>query len=141
VSALIRSSGRTERFTRTGRVRDVAVVRRARAERARAERAELVLAWQQLDTGGPVRLSEIGRLDHPTLERLLDLVGRALAGRPDRAGVRRSQSTDGRAEIALHPPADQRWASLRTPLGTFSGPDYVVRVDVADAPRASEATG
>lgn len=141
VSALIRSSARTERFSRTGRVRDVTDVRAARGEHARTERAALVHAWQQLDTGGPVRLSEMGRLDHPTLDRLLDLIGRALASPPDATGARRQQSTDGRAEVILRSPLDARRAVIRTPHGTFSGPDYLLQIDVAGVVRTGEATG
>ncbi|RKN10564.1 TIGR02677 family protein [Streptomyces radicis] len=99
VSALPRSSGRTERFTRTGRVRDVAAVRADRAERARAERADLEAAWSLLRTRGPVRLSHVAELDDPAFERLLDLLGRALAVRPDAAGLRRAVTGDGRLAV------------------------------------------
>jgi hypothetical protein len=60
----LRSAGRTERLSRTGRVRDFAEVRAARAARAKAERAELEAAWSMLETGGKIRLSHFGRLDH-----------------------------------------------------------------------------
>ncbi|MEU6153985.1 TIGR02677 family protein [Actinosynnema sp. NPDC047251] len=129
VSALLRSAGRTERFSRTGRVRDVAAVKAARAESARAERAALKAAWDRLDTGGGTRLSQFGRLDHEVLERLLDLLGRALAAAPDRHGVHRATTGDGRVEILLRPPgAHREQAVLRTPRGVFTGPDYDVEV-------------
>ncbi|MDC2951037.1 TIGR02677 family protein, partial [Streptomyces heilongjiangensis] len=133
VSALLRTSGRTERFTRTARVRDVTAVRAERAERARAERAELARAWQALRTDGPVRLSSFGTLDPAVFERLLDLVGRALAARPDTTGSRRATTGDGRVEIALSPPPDERTAVLRTTKGTLAGPDYVVLITAAGA--------
>jgi uncharacterized protein (TIGR02677 family) len=128
VSALLRSAGRTERFSRTGRVRDVRALRFARAERARAERAELDAAWQLLDTGGPVRLSGFGHLDHAVFERLLDLLGRALAAQPVPGGVRRAATTDGLVEVALRPPPDQTIARIWTPRGHFTGPDYVIEI-------------
>ncbi len=132
VSALLRTSGRTERFTRTGRVRDVAELKAARAERARAERAELEAAWSLLRTRAPVRLSHFGALDHEVFERLMEVLGRALAARPDSTGVRRAVTGDGRVEVALRPPAARRApAVLRTPRGTLTGPDFVIEVHTA----------
>lgn len=128
VSALLRTSGRTERFTRTAKVRDVAAVRAERAERARAERAELARAQEALETAGPVRLSSFGTLDPAVFDRLLDLLGRALSARPDPSGLRRAMTGDGRVEIVLSPPPDERTAVLRTARGTLAGPDYVVHV-------------
>jgi uncharacterized protein (TIGR02677 family) len=131
VSPLLRTSGRTERFSRTGKVRDVAAVRAARAEQARAERAELEAAWDMLDTGGVVRLSSFGTLDQGVFERLLDLLGRALGAAPGRAGSRRSMTSDGRIEIVLRAPRDGSTATLTTPLGQFRGPDYEVEIRTA----------
>jgi uncharacterized protein (TIGR02677 family) len=131
VSPLLRSSGRTERFARTGRVRDVAEVRAARAQRARVEQAELAAAWDMLSTGGQVRLSHFGRLEHALFERLLELLGRALASSPDRSGRRRGTTTDGRIQIVLKPPADAVTACLETPRGVFRGPDYDIEISVA----------
>ncbi len=128
VSPLLRTSGRTERFSRTGRVRDVAAVKARRAERAAAERAELEAAWDLLDTGGTMRLSSFGLLDHEAFERLLDLMGRALGSAPAAAGLRRGSTADGRVEITLRPPTDGSRAELRTPRGVFRGPDYLVDV-------------
>ncbi len=120
VSPLLRSSGRVERFTRTARVRDVAKIKAERAARARAERAELEAAWSMLDTGGDsVALSAFGTLDHALFERLLELLGRALASGPDRAGARRTTTSDGRIEIMLSPARQAGLAELRTPLGVL----------------------
>lgn len=128
VSALLRTSGRTERFTRTGKVRDVAAVKAARAERARRERAELQEAWGSLTTDGPLRLSDFDELDDAAFERLLDLLGRALSARPDASGLRRAGTADGRVEITLSVPGDGRTAVLRTSKGVLRGPDYVVSI-------------
>ncbi|WP_329112113.1 TIGR02677 family protein [Streptomyces sp. NBC_01353] len=145
VSALLRTSGRIERFTRTAKVRDVAAVRAERAERARAERAELARAWQALETDGPVRLSSFSTLDPGAFDRLLDLLGRALAARPDAGGRRRATTGDGRVEVALSPPLDGRTAVLRTAQGTMAGPDYVIHVTAAGGaiafPAVRAATG
>jgi uncharacterized protein (TIGR02677 family) len=128
VSPLLRSAGRTERFSRTGRVRDVRAIKSARAERARAERAELEAAWSMLDTRGTVRLAAFGRLDHALFERLLELLGRALASNPDSSGLRRGSTADGRIEVLLKAPPDGTTATLVTPRGTFQGPDYEIQI-------------
>jgi len=144
VSALLRSSGRTERFSRTGRVPDVTELKRRRAARARQERAELDAVWNLLATGGPVRLSEFGRLDHATFERVLELLGRALAAAPGRGGDRQGVTSDGRLRIVLRPPGDAGTAVLRTPRGVFEGPDYLVEIEALDRPAgrtAREAAG
>jgi uncharacterized protein (TIGR02677 family) len=140
VSPLLRSAGRTERFSRTGRVRDVAAIKAARAEQALAERAELEAAWNMLDTGGTIRLSGFGRLEHAVFERLLDLLGRALAGSPDGSGIRRSTTADGRIEILLRPPPDAAVARLATPHGVFHGPDYLIEIRAAGERGARRAS-
>ena len=141
VSALLRSSGQIERFTRTGRIRDVAAIKAARAELAKAERAELQAAWSLLATDGPVRLSAFGDLEHGVFQRLLDLLGRALSTGPDSAGVRRGVTSDGKVEILLSAPPDSRAAVLHTPRGRFAGPDFLVDVRVAGVRNSREETG
>ncbi|HKN56313.1 MAG TPA: TIGR02677 family protein [Amycolatopsis sp.] len=141
VSPLLRTAGRTERFTRTGRVRDVAAIRAARAERALAERAELEAAWNMLDTGGVVRLSAFTRLDHSVFERLLDLLGRALGTTPGRNGTRRSTTSDGRIEILLRQPHDGAVARLSTPRGQFHGPDYEIEIRAEGDRAMRQASG
>ncbi|GLY71257.1 hypothetical protein Atai01_78760 [Amycolatopsis taiwanensis] len=138
VSPLLRTAGRTEKISRTGRVRDVAAIKQERAARARAQRAELRRAWQQLDTGGTVRLSVFAELDHATFERLLDLLGRALATTPDSSGARRATTSDGKVEIVLSPPPDPAMATLRTPRGVFQGPDYLVKITAPGAGNVRE---
>lgn len=139
VSPLLRSAGRTERFSRTGRVRDVTAIRAARAEQARAERAELEAAWQLLDTGGTVRLSDFGQLDHAVFERLLQLLGRALSAPPGTDATLRACTSDGKIEIALRPPRDSTRARLTTPRGVFHGPDYQLEIRALRSDR--RATG
>ncbi|MEV0628931.1 TIGR02677 family protein [Nonomuraea wenchangensis] len=75
---------------------------------------------------GAMRLSRLGELDHDGLGRLLDLLGRALAERPDSTGFRRAVTADGRIEIVLRDPEDGAVAELRTPEGRFRGPDYLI---------------
>ncbi|GAB2673686.1 TIGR02677 family protein [Nocardia goodfellowii] len=127
VSPLLRAAGRTARIGRTGAIPDVAAIKRERAARAAVERAELQAAWDMLDTAGAVRLSVFGDLDHGVFERLLELLGRALGNAPDSTGTRRGTTTDGRIEILLRPAASGI-CELKTPLGLFRGPDYIVEI-------------
>lgn len=131
VSELLRSAGRTERFTRTGRVRDVAAIRAARVQQAIAERAELEAAWNMLDTGGVVRLSAFEKLDHTVFERLLDLLGQALGSHPGEDGTRRSTTSDGQIEIVLRQAKNGAVARLTTTSGVFRGPDYEIEISTA----------
>ncbi|WP_227996189.1 TIGR02677 family protein [Nocardia australiensis] len=140
VSPLLRSAGRTERFSRTGRVRDVSEIKAERAERAALERTQLEDAWDMLDTGGAVCLSSFGQLDHEVFERLLDLLGRALGTAPQPDGTRRGSTTDGRIEIVLRPPIDGRWTEINTPRGVFGGPDYVLEI-IAPSEHMSRRSG
>ncbi|GAA2362424.1 hypothetical protein GCM10009854_47610 [Saccharopolyspora halophila] len=139
VSPLLRSAGRTEKIARTGKVRDVAALKRERAARARAEQAELRRAWSRLSTGGPVRLSSFATLDHETFERLLELLGRALATPKDHTGAHRATTADGKVEITLKPARDESRATLRTPRGTFTGLDYVVDISTSQPEQAEES--
>lgn len=138
VSTLLRTSGRTERFSRTGKVRDVSALKAARTERARAERAELHAAWRELATAGAVKISLFGDLPHATFERLLDLLGRALSTATDSTGSRRAVTGDGRVEIVLREPDDASTAVLHTPRGAFRGPDYIIEVRTPDTDRHAE---
>ncbi|MBY8854302.1 DUF2397 family protein, partial [Saccharothrix sp. MB29] len=53
----------------------------------------------------------------------------ALTAAPDRHGVHRATTGDGRVEILLGPPEAHRGqAVLRTPRGVFTGPDYDVEI-------------
>ncbi|MGH4016726.1 MAG: DUF2397 family protein, partial [Pseudonocardiaceae bacterium] len=142
VSPHLRRSGRVEHTGGTATVRDVRELRRARQHRAAHERAELEAAWGRLSTAGPVRLSQLGSLEHGRFERLLELLGRALGAPPDATGHRRGLTADGRVELVLRAPSDGARATLRTPKGTFTGPDYLVDVRVlAGAPPARAAAG
>lgn len=141
VSTLLRRSGRTERFSQPGRVRDVAAIRHERRVRARQQRAELEAMWSKLHTDGPVRLSSLGQLDHDTFARLLDLLGQAFAHPPDASGARRAITSDGRTEIVARPTGDGALAVLRTSHGEFSGPDHVVEVVPVAGAGFAPATG
>lgn len=126
VSPHLRSTGGQEFGGGSGKVRDVAEVRRNRREQAEKERRELEHAWAQIQTDGAVRISTLTNLDHDTFHRLIDLVGRALGSDPDSTGTRTAGTTDGRMQINLR--NARGWATITTQKGTLSGPDYVIDV-------------
>jgi hypothetical protein len=80
-----------------------------------------------LTTDGRVRLSTLGRLEHATFARLLELLGMALGRAPDSGGRRRATTSDGQLEVVLHPDGGGR-VVLHTPLGRFDAPDYAVEI-------------
>jgi uncharacterized protein (TIGR02677 family) len=139
VSPLLRTHGQLDRVARTARVRETGELAHRRRERARRERAELDEAWRRLATPGPVRLSAFARLDHDAFGRLLELLSRAF-GAPVRAGARRATTADGRLAIELIDPRDGRLATIRTPRGRFTGPDFVVSVHVTASAARREVT-
>lgn len=126
VSRTLRESGRTEVFSRTGKVRDVAVVRRERAAQARAEREAAAIALESLCTDGRTRLSALMQLELQPFRQLVDLIGRAVSA--PLAAERRARSADGRVEIVLAEPADASRAILRTRTGTLDCPDFELTI-------------
>lgn len=133
VSRTLRESGRTEVFSRTGKVRDVRALREERAVRARAERAEARRAIESLRTDGRTRVSALGSLEAAPFAHLLDLLGRAVS--TPGTGTRVVRSSDGRVELTLTPPHDGSRATLRTASGELECPDFEVVVVVLSARR------
>jgi uncharacterized protein (TIGR02677 family) len=133
VSRTLRESGRTEVFSRTGRVRDVASVRQERAERARAEREAATVALESLCTDGRTRLSALAELDAEPFRQLIDLVGRAVS--QPVAAERRARSADGRVEIVLVQPSDGARAVMRTATGVLECPDFELTIALTGTPR------
>lgn len=127
VSALLRESGITEKHSRAARVRDVAEIRRRRAETARAQRAEAEAALRELGGGGAVRLSAVGELAPSAFGAFLELLGHAVAVRAS-DGVRRASSSDGRLAVELRPAYDGARASVRTTTGVLDCPDYELTI-------------
>jgi len=134
VSRTLRESGRTEVFSRTGKVRDVATVRRERAGLARAEREAAGLALESLCTDGRVRLSALADLELEPFRQLVDLVGRAVS--QPAAAERRARSTDGRVEIVLVDPLDGARALVRTGTGTLECPDFELTITLTAPARS-----
>lgn len=119
ITPRLRATGQAARKGRPDNVVDRSA-ERAFLQRLRAqEAAALAAAEARLATGTPLRLSQLGALDDGAFVLLLDLLGEALA-----AGTTEVTSSDGRFHVALLLPDDGVRATVETPSGTFTGPDY-----------------
>ncbi|WP_406362290.1 TIGR02677 family protein [Streptomyces sp. NBC_01579] len=133
ISPQLRRTGSYERRGKPRKVEDRQERRRHLAEVAAKQAAETAAARARLVTDGITRLSELGELDPTSFQFFLQLLGDALA--TWRPGMRHTVATsnDGSMEIRLSALADGGEAEVRTPSGTFRGPDHLIEiVDLAD---------
>jgi uncharacterized protein (TIGR02677 family) len=130
VTAHLRRPGaRTPGAGRGAPIRDTATVRARVLERRRGERAELAAMLRRFGGLGAIRLSDLATLSETEFRHLLHWIGRAFETPKDAAGARRADSQDGRARIALQPPAPGRPPIvLSVPQGRFTTPDYRLEV-------------
>ncbi|MDT0310190.1 TIGR02677 family protein [Streptomyces sp. DSM 44917] len=130
ISPQLRRTGSYERRGRPRRVEDRSQAKRRLAEIAVKQAEEIAAARTRLATGGERRLSELGELDPLAFGLFLHLLGDALA--TWRPGTTRTVATsnDGSMEIRLTALAGDATAEIRTPVGTFRGPDH--RVEIID---------
>ena len=131
VVAHLRTPGmRTPGTGRGAQIADLSESRRRFEERRAAERRELDELLARMAARGPIKVSSLERVDAHEFRHLLGWIGRAYESAPGRDGARRASSTDGRATIALRPPADSRRerARLRAPHGTLEMPDFEIEV-------------
>lgn len=127
VAHLRRPGARTPGSGRSAGVADLSAGRERMAQRRAAERAELAAVLRRFADRGPVRLSDVARVDEHELTHLLAWISRAYEA-PARDGVRRAGSSDGRGEIRLVAPADGARTTLRAPHGALETPDYRLEV-------------
>lgn len=131
VVAHLRTPGvRTPGTGRGAQIADLSESRRRFEERRAAERRELDELLARMAARGPIKVSSLERVDAHEFRHLLGWIGRAYESAPGRDGARRASSTDGRATIALRPPADSRRerARLRAPHGMLDMPDFEIEV-------------
>ncbi|WP_200182854.1 TIGR02677 family protein [Tomitella biformata] len=140
ISPRLRRTGSYERRGKPNRVQDRTSERRYLAERATREAAEVAAARARLATDGPIRLSDIGRLDPPEFRLFLGLLGDALASKAAGATRVETSTSDGSMAISLAelPAGDSGRAHIETPHGVFSGPDHLVQI--TDLASVSERT-
>ena len=128
ISPQLRRTGSYERRGRTRRVQDRSEQRKRLAEIAVQQAREIATARAGLATDGTTRLSALGELDPLAFGLFLQLLGDALA--TWRPGMKATVATsnDGTMEIRLTALTDGTRARIRTPGGTFRGPDHLVEI-------------
>jgi uncharacterized protein (TIGR02677 family) len=131
VVAHLRTPGvRTPGTGRGAQIADLSESRRRFELRRAAERRELDELLARMAARGPIKVSTLQRVDSHEFRHLLGWIGRAYESAPGHDGARRASSTDGRATIALRPPADpcRERARLYAPHGTLDMPDFEIEV-------------
>lgn len=128
ISPRLRRTGSYERRGRARKVVDRSEERRYLAELARKQAQETAAARARLATDGTVRLSELGELDPVAFGLFLQLLGDALARWGHGTTQAVATSNDGTMEIHLTAVEGGGTAIVRTPEGTFSGPDHLVHI-------------
>jgi uncharacterized protein (TIGR02677 family) len=124
-----------------GKSRPIADPRHLRAMRQREQAQQLAHDAQlraALATDGSVRLSEFDRLPREQFTELLTLLAGALDAPLSADDTRRSLSTDGRVEVVLRGPGDDRLARLRTDDGELCAPNLLVSISVIGVHEPSE---
>lgn len=128
ISPQLRRTGSYERRGKPNRVTDRSEARRHLAELAARQADETARARARLATARPTRLGDLGELDADAFALFLRLLGDALAAR--RPGERSVYVTtaDGSMQIRLTALDAAAPVEIRTPDGTFRGPDHLVEI-------------
>ncbi|NXY93118.1 TIGR02677 family protein [Streptomyces sp. BR123] len=128
ISPQLRRTGSYERRGKPRKVEDRQEARRLLAQTAAKQAAETAAARARLAAGGSTRLSGLGELDPVSFRLFLQLLGDALATwRPGMTHTT-ATSSDGSMEIRLRSLPDGSTAEIRTPHGTFRGPDHAIEI-------------
>ncbi|WP_155054130.1 TIGR02677 family protein [Streptomyces blattellae] len=128
ISPQLRRTGSYERRGKARRVQDRSEQRRRLAEIAAQQAQEIAAARARLATDGTTRLSALGEIDPLAFGLFLQLLGDALATWRPGVTTTVTTSNDGTMQIRLTVLADGATAEIRTPFGTFSGPDHTVEI-------------
>ncbi|NLC37208.1 MAG: TIGR02677 family protein [Alcaligenaceae bacterium] len=113
------------------RVRDRSDDRARMALQLAEESRQVEAARRRLAQGRPVRLSELGELDHHAFSLFLSLLGEALAEQADPEQAVERRTGDGLLHLRLEPLAADSRAHIHTPKGTFSGRDHLLTIRLA----------
>ncbi|MFJ8248705.1 TIGR02677 family protein [Streptomyces sp. NPDC094466] len=135
VSAELRSRGPRAHTGNPPRVRDPRRAKSLLAARQKQEYAATEAAEQSLVGRGPVRLSELGRLDSAESEVFLNCLGLVLSVRQRSGGIRRTRSPDGRLLITLRPAQEGVAAAVRLRGGMLSAQDFELTLSVEERGR------
>src|SRR4029450_898533 len=158
VPVTIRRQNRSNSTGRPSKARDTHATRQLLRHRRRREREQARMALATLLTNGPARLSHFARLDRHEFDLLLDLLSDALSAPPRpppppplarhgcallpallsdalsarrAGGVRRVVSGASGVQIILSDPEpESEPAKLQIVDGAFTGPDYLVNIEL-----------
>jgi len=122
----VRTSTRRGSPGRPGRRADYSAVKELARERVRDAAAQATAARQRLAQRTPTRLSDLGELDINEFSAFLDVLGTALSEHAVN-GVRTAVLPG--ATIRVTAAGDTQTTLIRTPHGTFNGPDDIVEID------------
>ncbi|WP_079023131.1 TIGR02677 family protein [Streptomyces odonnellii] len=135
VSAELRSRGPRAHTGPPPRVRDPRRAKSLLAARQQQEHAATEAAERALADRGPVRLSELGRLDSAEAEVFLNCLGLVLSARERSGGIRRTRTPDGRLLITLGPAAEGSAAAVELRGGALSTRDFELTLRVEERGR------
>jgi uncharacterized protein (TIGR02677 family) len=129
VPVRLRTRGTTSRAGRPPPVLDFSDGRTWMAARRRRERAQIEAALARFSGHGALHLSDLASVSTEELDQLLALLDEALSVRRSPDGSRRARTADGRLEVVLRKPIEERpWVSIDTPGGRLRCCDYQLEV-------------
>ena len=135
VAPALRTTGSLANRGPVSPVADPSFVRAARQRDQAAALASHEQLRETLVTAGAVRLSHFARLPTAAFRELLALLAVGLDAPVGGDGARRALSADGRVEVVLRDPGDDRIAALSTEDGELHGPDLLVSIALDGAAR------
>ncbi|MFI9384338.1 TIGR02677 family protein [Kutzneria sp. NPDC052558] len=128
ISPQLRRTGSYERRGQPNRVVDRAEQRQALADQAEAESAQVAAARERLATPGPIRLSQLGRLDTRAFRLFLGLLGDALSARTPGDTEVRTTTSDGAMGVHLTVVRGGGTVRIETEDGVLCGPDHLIEI-------------
>jgi len=115
------------------RIVDRSAARAALKAQAEAERLALQAARRSLAARTPAPLGELGGLDSPQFDVLLDAIGEAFAHMEPEDTEAEAASSDGELMVRIRLPEPRgRLGHISTPDGSLTGPDLLVTVTLAE---------
>src|SRR5213593_4812740 len=124
-----RASATNAEMVTLSRIIDRSIEKQKLAAATHEEALRLLNARGRFGSGHRMRLSQLERLDTGEFDLLLDLLVEAVSARLFPAEAVEIISGDGSLRIKLEPTDDERQATIMTPEGALSGPDYWISIE------------
>lgn len=128
ISAQLRRTGSYERRGQPNRVVDRAEQRRVLAEQAAKETEQVAEARARLATPGPIRLSQLRKLDTRAFRLFLGLLGDALSARMPGDTEVRTTTSDGTMEVRMSVVHGGGAVRIETEDGVLHGPEHLIEI-------------